>query len=440
MRRRITWLVAATTSAVVVSFVVPLCLLVRTLAEDRAMAGADQEARNVALLVASLPHDPDLPALVTAASRRGAAHTSVLLDDGRVLGAPDPGMAADAEVRRAQRGEAFAVRADDGGRVLLPVVVDTGTEVVRSSVSGADLHRGVASAWAAIIGLGVALMLVALLVADRLGRRVSRPLRGVAGTAHRLREGDLGARAQVEGTEETQELARALNGLADRIHELLVAERASVADLSHRLRTPATALRLDAEAVADPALSTRLQEHIAALQQGIDAIVSEARRPVLADVSPRCDVVATVRDRIAFWQVLAEDEGRPLTVRLPESPVTVAMATGEVRDVLDILVDNVFAHTAEGVAFSVAVELSADKDEVCLTVVDAGGGAARVGDRAPGQDGEANADAPGDRPGRTRFGLGVVRRAAAAAGGALHVDRAADGGLRARVRLPVLAT
>ena len=52
MRRRISLLVAATTSAVVVAFVIPLCLLVRTAAEDRAMAAADQEARTVAMVVA----------------------------------------------------------------------------------------------------------------------------------------------------------------------------------------------------------------------------------------------------------------------------------------------------------------------------------------------------------------------------------------------------
>ena len=54
MRSRINRLVLATTSTIVVSFVVPLCLLVRTLAEDRAMAAADQEARNVAIIVAGL--------------------------------------------------------------------------------------------------------------------------------------------------------------------------------------------------------------------------------------------------------------------------------------------------------------------------------------------------------------------------------------------------
>ena len=40
MRTRVTLLVAATTSAVIVAFLVPLALLLRTLAEDRAVAAA----------------------------------------------------------------------------------------------------------------------------------------------------------------------------------------------------------------------------------------------------------------------------------------------------------------------------------------------------------------------------------------------------------------
>ena len=45
MRRRISLLVAATTSAVILAFLIPLGMLVRTLAEDRAIAGASQEAQ-----------------------------------------------------------------------------------------------------------------------------------------------------------------------------------------------------------------------------------------------------------------------------------------------------------------------------------------------------------------------------------------------------------
>ena len=48
MRRRISWLVLATTSAVVMAFVIPLCLLVRTLArrpgDERGRPGRPQRA------------------------------------------------------------------------------------------------------------------------------------------------------------------------------------------------------------------------------------------------------------------------------------------------------------------------------------------------------------------------------------------------------------
>jgi len=140
MRRRISWLVVVTTSTVVVSFVIPLCLLVRTLAEDRAMAAADQEARSVAILVAGLDGSPQLGSLVARIDRRNAPTTTVLTTDGRQLGSGPP-MADDPDVRRALAGEAFTVVDDSGGRVLVPVLVEDGTAVVRSTVSPADLRR-----------------------------------------------------------------------------------------------------------------------------------------------------------------------------------------------------------------------------------------------------------------------------------------------------------
>ena len=157
-------------------------------------------------------------------------------------------------------------------------------------------------AWGSIIGLGIALMAIAALIASQLGRRISEPLHAVAEVAHRLREGDLSARAEVEGTEETEELARALNGLAERTRELLVAERGAVADLSHRLRTPVTALRLDAETVTDTEVARRLDEHIGVLQRSIDAIVRDARRPVRENLREVCNASAVVSERVAFWR------------------------------------------------------------------------------------------------------------------------------------------
>ena len=283
MRRRIGWLVAATTSAVILAFVIPLCLLVRTMAEDRALAHANEEARNVAVLVSGLRSDPRLPQLVDAVDARSPAVTTVLLADGRTLGsAPveDASLEADPDVARARTGRAFTRREAGGAEILVPVVTEAGTDVVHTTVTGADLHHGVRRAWLSIGALGLVLLAVALLIADRFGRRISTPVTALAEVAHRLREGELDTRAEPSGPPETVELGRALNRLAERVGELLAAERAAVGDLSHRLRTPVTALRLDAEAVRQPEVAERLAEHVGVLQRTIDAIVKDARRPV----------------------------------------------------------------------------------------------------------------------------------------------------------------
>ena len=420
MLRRISLLVVVTTSTVVVSFVVPLCLLVRTLAENRAIAAADQEARNVAILVAGVGDDPQLPDLVAAVDRRGTPTTDVLTADGTQIG-DGPPMRSDPDVARALDGEGFTEIDSDGGEVLIPVIGPAGTTVVRTTVTADQLHTGVLGSWAGIVGLGLVLLAGGVAIAWRLGRRISEPLLEVAGTAHRLREGDLTARAEVRGTEETRELARALNGLAERTEELLATEHAAVGDLSHRLRTPVTALRLDAETVDDADVAERLQEHIAVLQRTIDAIVKEARRPVRGDLAARCDAATTVATRVAFWRALAEDQDRPLETRLAAGPLQVGLAEDDLTDVVDVLVDNVFAHTPVGTPFRVL--LAHDHDACRLVVSDDGPGLPRQRQR--------------DRPGTSGLGLDIVRRAATAAGGTATVGRSTAGGVEVTVQLPL---
>ena len=428
MRHRISWLVVATTSSVVVSFVIPLCLLVQTLAEDRAMAAADQEARNVAILVSGVSNDDQLAGLLAGISVEHEPTTSVLTPGGSQIGGGSD-MATDPDVARALAGEAFRSVSGGSGRVLLPVIVSDGTAVVRSTVDGDQLRAGVTPAWIGIIGLGLLLMALATAVALRLGKRVSDPLRGVSETAHRLREGDLAARAPVVGTAETQELARALNGLAERTSELLINERAAVGDLSHRLRTPVTALRLDAEAVTDPTLSERLGEHIAVLQRTIDAIVREARRPVRTDLAASGDLAAGVAERLDFWRPLAEDQGRTLNACLEAGPLRVALADDDLRDLVDILIDNVFAHTAEGTGLTVELRTESSDGTVRRDAV------LIVADEGPGFPSPGTAEQR--RPGSSGLGLDIAARTATAAGGRLERDSPRRGGARVQVTLPV---
>lgn len=232
MRRQVSLLVAAISAAIVASFVIPLLLLVQTLAEDRGMAIASQQANIVAVLVSGLHENPRLADVLQPTLTNSPARTSVVLADGTVLGAPWPEAAADPEYQRARLGAAFSVRDAAGGRVYVPVLADGGVAVTRATMTAAQLAEGVPLAWVSVIALGLLLTEVSVLVAARVGRGVSRPLLAVADTAHRLREGDLGARAPLAGPPETVELGSALNGLADRIEQLLAAERENVRSLA----------------------------------------------------------------------------------------------------------------------------------------------------------------------------------------------------------------
>ena len=219
-----------------------------------------------------------------------------------------------------------------------------------------------------------------------------------------------------EGPPETKALAEALNRLAERITELLVAERATVGDLSHRLRTPVTALRIDVEGVEDAALAERLRVHVGNLQRSIDAIVKEARRPVRHDMSSRCDAVAVVRERVGFWAPLAEDQARRVTLDVPAGPVWVRSADEDLAAALDALLENVVAHTPEGTAFT--VRLAPAEEGVHLDVLDDG----------PGIPATALQRGRSDR-GSTGLGLDIARAAAEASGGSLELlhDPAAHG-------------
>jgi len=404
LRRRITVLVALISTGFLVSFLVPLALLVRTLAEDRGMAMIDQTARNVGILVSGISDPSQLASLVDVAVATSGVAAGVISPSGERLGTIDH--VNDGEVGRARAGEAFSVIDADGGRVYVPIALDAGTSVVVASIPVEDLYAGVAEAWWTIGATGTGLLAASLLIAAQASRRISEPLLEVAATAHRLRDGDLAARAEESGPSETREVAAALNGLADRISGLLVEARADVGELAHRLRTPVTALKLDLDAVEEPELAGRLLERVAALQRAIDVIVKEARREV-------------VRERVEYWRALAEDQDRTVQVDLPSGAVPVELSRLDADDVVDILIDNVFAHTGEAVGFGVSVWLS--EREVHLVVHDSGPGFAATAAR---------------RTGSTGLGLDIARRTVATWGGRLVTSPVGQPGASVEVLLP----
>lgn len=410
----------AMTSVVLVAFLVPLGLLARSLAEERALADARQDAQSVAVFAGGATQDAARLSAALLTVNAGERSTTVFLPTGEVLGAPAGRTAA---VELAETGRAFTARTADGAQVLVPVGSADGTAVVRTSVPRAELMEGVAQAWAVLAAVGAVLLLGTAVAGDRIAGRLSRSVRDLAGVADRLGSGDLTARVVPSGPREVASVGTVLNGLGDRVADLLADERELVADLSHRLRTPITALRLDVDLIADPEERERMAVHVDELVAAVDEVIRTARSHESRGPQ-RCDAGEVVRDRGRFWAVLAADQGRAIDVRVPTGPAVVPVGAAELGAALDVLVDNVFRHTPRGTALTLAVETRGGRVVV------------EVGDEGPGLP-EGVTERGTSGAGSTGLGLDVARRTAEQAGGSLETGRGPAGrGARVALHLP----
>ncbi len=413
-------LVASTTLLVLIAFVLPLTVLLTTLASDRAMSEATREAQNLAALVA-VSSPQQLTTAFVVVNQRGERKVGVRLPEGAVLGEPDHGT-PDA-LALAADGRAFSAAVPAGREVYVPVDTSRGRAVVWSFVPTHLLRQGVVPAVSVVIALAIGLLVLATALADRLARGTVRPVRALAQTALALGSGDLAARAPLGGPHEVREVGHALNVLAQRIGELLAAEREAVADLSHRLRTPLTALRLDLDGVTDPEVRDRLGQHVDGVQRGIDQVIHEARRQVRQGVQAQCDAATVVAERAAFWAVLLEDQGRPFEVAVEPGPVLVRVGPDELGAAVDALLQNALVHTPGGAAVGIAVQQGVD-----------GGAVVVVSDAGPGIP-EAALTRGHSTAGSTGLGLDIARRTAEAAGGRIVLGRGPGGGAEVRLEL-----
>ncbi|MGD2101557.1 MAG: HAMP domain-containing sensor histidine kinase [Acidimicrobiia bacterium] len=426
MRRQLTLQAAAVTAMVALAFVVPLALLVRDQAADSALAAAERHAENVArsmALRAPLPLDSqDLAGLAPAGGI--PYEVSIVSSDLEVVGAPVPN---DEDLSAALQGTAARMPVPGGGVVYLPVIGQDGsTSVVRVFVPESEMRAGVARSWLILAVLGLALVLIAVLIADWIGRTIVRPVSELSSSAAKLGSGDLGARVTPEGPAEIRGLGVEFNRLAEQIDRLLLTEREAAADLSHRLRTPLTALRLDAESLQESEGRERVLDDLASLERTVDFVIDQARRGARdALPSERVDLVDVSAGRVAYWRPLAEEQGRDVMAETSGDEAIVAMDRDDAEVMLDALIGNVFAHTPEGTPLGVAVVIR--DDDVLIAVEDGG----------PGFPDESVLER-GRSQSSSGLGLDIARRSAVAAGGDLRVGVSRRlGGALVAVRLPL---
>lgn len=281
--------------------------------------------------------------------------------------------------------------------------------------------------WLTVIGLGAVALAVALAGAALVANRLTRPVHLAIAAAESLGSGDLTATAPVRGPREVVELGVSLNKLASRIDRLLASERERAATLSHRLRTPLTALRMETERFAEHEDTRaderrRLRAALETLERGLDDVIRESRNTREQGLHEQADAREVLRRHAAYWADIARAQGRVVSTEIDDGePVRVALTAQDLGIALDAVLSNAFRHTR--VDAPVEVRLTGSKRAVTVVIWNSG---------------DARQQDTGESTGSTGMGLAIARGVVEAAGGSLTAAADDGQGFSVRLTLPVV--
>jgi signal transduction histidine kinase len=274
-------------------------------------------------------------------------------------------------------------------------------------------------------------MVAAVLIAIYFARWVSRPLAKLDTAARKIADGDLTVRAKTRyGPPELRRMAATFNMMAGRLEALVHGHRAMLADASHQLRTPLTALRLRLDLLAAdsaPAAAAELagaQEEIARLSRLVDGLLATARAEAVTEQLETVDVAEVVSERVSAWQPVADGNGVKLLAEAPSvSPAPrVALGAGYLEQILDNLLDNAIDAVGDDGGI-VRVSVARSETGTMLTVADDGPG------MTPHERSRAFLRYTTGSQNGTGLGLAIVHRLVTANGGTIRLADTPGGGL-----------
>jgi signal transduction histidine kinase len=394
VRRRLLFSTLAVAVTAVVLFGLPLAFVLIRLQNNAAHQLVQRDATTVARTLqnrvsSGLPPDPTDAA--DAAHSLPDRFVSISRDGGSPVtfgGPPGPGDVITA--RAVTKNFRVTVVADDS--------------VATEGVTEALIVTGSL----AVLAVGVAVALAMFQA-----RRLSRPLQELAGAADRLGSGDAGPLGRRYGVAELDRVAEGLDESAQRISDMLTAEREFAADASHQLRTPLTALSMRLEemvAAADQPAVVR-EEGAAALVQTerlaevVSQLLGRTRSPA-GGSRKRVSIDDVVAQQVVEWDPAFRRKNRKLEVA-GDKNLRAYGKPGTLSQVIATLLDNALLHGAG----TVTIRTSRTPNSVVIEVRDEGKGVPaelvpRIFERSVS-----------GKPGGTGLGLALARSIAAADGG-----------------------
>lgn len=367
------------------------------------------------------------------------------------------GGAVDRTAIRVPVNEALAARPPEAGPLLMPwaskplvlaepilidgevrgaVVTESATDHVRTQL----LWQWLLLAACALVAFGLA-----LLVALPVVRWTLRPVRRLDEATGALVASVVSGReaepvGESGGPPELRQLGRSFDRMAASVSEALAAQRAFVADASHQLRNPLTALKirlgnLDGQ-VTDEAAAADLeaaQVDAKRLNQILDELLSMARAESAGGELVSEDLAEVIADRVADWSVVGAAREVSLESAVDVGGARVLVPPRGLEVVLDALLDNALKFSPSGTSVEVAASVA--EDRVTVSVRDHGPGL-REDELERAVDRFWRSTAHQNVPG-SGLGLAIVTEIVRHSGGEIQLSLPDGGGLRIAMDFPV---
>lgn len=222
-----------------------------------------------------------------------------------------------------------------------------------------------------VVAAGVSVAM-AVLAAFLLASLISRPLTTLRNATDRFAHGDTSTQVDEQGPNETRQLARSFNAMADRVRSMLNMQRSFAGDAAHQIRTPLTALRLRLEQASDsveksPAVS---RDHIEAALNETDRLTNLteqllrlARTEGSVLESSEVDVKSLSDEICTEWSFLAAEKNVTIENQIT-GPLICSTNSVALREVLGNYIDNAIEHTPS----DSTITMFANQKENLLTI------------------------------------------------------------------------
>lgn len=454
MARRLLVTYVTITALTLAVVIVPLGSTFAARERDRLVFDIERDAQTVASLVEDALEEGGMPILDEVLADYGADGGRIVVvntagisvtDSDDLTGEPRD-FSTRPEIEAALDGRrSTGIRSSETlGTDLMYVAIPVGSGgtvhgAARVTYPTSTLDARVQETWLRLGLLSVVVLAIVAVVGMVFARGVTRPVRRLQLAAGQLAEGDLSVRVPTDdGPPELQDLAGTFNSTAARLAQLVESQQRFVADASHQLRTPLTALRLRLETLqpsVDAAARPKLDAAIAEtnrLGRLVHSLLVLARSDATAPLCEPIDLTAAIRDRSSAWEPVAADDGKQLVTDCPDG-LWASAVPDAVEQMLDNLVSNALA--AAPASSTVHIRVQATPDRLEVHVIDEGPGmTADERARAFDRFWRPTKDTGSTDEGGFGLGLAIVHQLATRCGGTARLEPGPGGvGLDATV-------